>query len=377
MRAVFNPFFDLEARFARAGPAIQQFHASLAGYQRTPLYSLAGLAQELGVGDVLVKDESQRFGLNAFKVLGASWAAHRFFESKGTGAGVLAAATDGNHGRAVAWTARQAGKRAVIYVPRHTVQARIAAIRAEGADVVIVDGTFDDAIRRVDDDSRANRWQVFSDTAYPGYMEIPAWIMDGYSTLFAEIDAQLTELRSRPPDLVIAQAGVGGLAGAAVRHFLGEERKDRPALVSVQPCAADSLVESAARGDGEAHATQGNQDTMMAGLACGMPSLVAWPVLKSGVTLFISVEERFAAEAMRRLYHPVRGDARIVSGEAGAAGLAGLIALCGAAEFKDARGRLGISSNTSVLVINSEGDTDPVNFAKVTVVRPGTADVKD
>jgi diaminopropionate ammonia-lyase len=218
---------------------------------------------------------------------------------------------------------------------------------------------------------------VFSDTAYPGYMEIPAWIMDGYSTLFAEIDAQLTELRSRPPDFVIAQAGVGGLAGAAVRHFLGEERKDRPALVSVQPCAADSLVESAARGDGEPHATRGNQDTMMAGLACGMPSLVAWPVLKSGVTLFVSVEERFAAEAMRRLYYPVREDARIVSGEAGAAGLAGLIALCGAAEFANARERLGISSNTSVLVINSEGDTDPVNFVKVTGSRPETAGVKD
>jgi diaminopropionate ammonia-lyase len=377
MRGVFNPFFDPEARFASADPAIPRFHGSLAGYRPTPLHSLPGLARELGVAGIFVKDESQRFGLNAFKVLGASWAAHRFFERNGGGADTLASATDGNHGRAVAWTARQAGKRAVIYVPRHTVPARIAAIRAEGAEVVVVDGTFDDAVRRADEDSRANHWQVFSDTAYPGYMEIPAWIMAGYSTMFAEIEAQLAELRGRPLDVVIVQAGVGGLAGAAVRHFLGAEREHGPVLVSVQSSQADGLVESATSGDGEPHATRGNQETMMAGLACGMPSLVAWPILKRGVTLFISVEDRFAAEAMRRLYFPALGDPRIISGEAGAAGLAGLIALCGAAEFADARERLGISHNTSVLVLNSEGDTDPVNFAKVTESGPGARSITD
>ena len=377
MRAVFNGFLDPEARFTSVDPAIQRFHASLADYRPTPLHALPGLARDLGVGGIFVKDESKRFGLNAFKVLGASWAAHRFFERNGGSADTLAAATDGNHGRAVAWAARQAGKRAVIYVPRHTVAARIAAIQAEGAEVVVVDGTFDDAVRRADEDSRANHWQVFSDTGYPGYMEIPAWIMEGYNTMFAEIDAQLTDLLSQTPDIVMVQAGVGGLAGAAVRHFLGEEREHRPVLVSVQPTAADSLVESASSGDGEAHATRGNQETRMAGLACGMPSLVAWPVLKSAVTLFVSVEDRFAAEAMRRLYFPVIGDPRVISGEAGAAGLAGLIALCETAEFADARKRLGISEETSVLVLNSEGDTDPVNFAKVTGSGPGVRSVRD
>jgi diaminopropionate ammonia-lyase len=377
MRAVFNPFFDAEARFPSADPAIPRFHASLAEYRPTPLHSLPGLARELGVGGIFVKDESQRLGLNAFKVLGASWAAHRFFETNGGGADTLASATDGNHGRAVAWAAQQAGKRAVIYVPRHTVPARIAAIQAEGAEVVVVDGTFDDAVRRADEDSRANHWQVFSDTGYPGYMEIPAWIMEGYSTMFAEIDAQLTDLLSQTPDIVMVQAGVGGLAGAAVRHFLGAEQKRRPMLVSVQPSAADSLLESASSGDGAAHATRGNQDTMMAGLACGMPSLVAWPILKRGVTLFVSVEDRFAAEAMQRLYFPAVGDPRIISGEAGAAGLAGLIALCRATEFADALKRLGVSSCTSVLVVNSEGDTDPVNFAKVTGSQPGARDIID
>jgi len=295
----------------------------------------------------------------------------------GGGADTLAAATDGNHGRAVAWAARKSGKRAVIYVPSQTVPARVAAIRAEGACVVLVDGTFDDAVRRADDDSRANQWQVFSDTAYPGYMEIPAWIMEGYGTMFAEIDAQLADMRRRPPDLVMVQAGVGGLAGAAVRHFLDVQREDQPVVVAVQSSQADGLVESASFGDGEPHATLRSQDTMMAGLACGMPSLVAWPVLKRGVTLFISVEDRFAAEAMRRLYYPARGDPRIVSGEAGAAGLAGLLALSGAAEVADAWERLGISGNTSVLLINSEGDTDPVNFAKVTGSGHDTRGVTD
>jgi len=145
----------------------------------------------------------------------------------------------------------------------------------------------------------------------------------------------------------------------------------------VQPSAADSLVESASSGDGAAHATRGNQDTMMAGLACGMPSLVAWPILKRGVTLFVSVEDRFAAEAMQRLYFPAVGDPRIISGEAGAAGLAGLIALCRATEFADALKRLGVSSCTSVLVVNSEGDTDPVNFAKVTGGQPGARGITD
>ena len=375
MRAVFNPFLDPGAHFPSADPAILRFHASLAAYRPTPLYALPGLAAGLGIGSVLVKDESQRFGLNAFKVLGASWAAHRWFESNGNHAATLASATDGNHGRAVAWAARQAGKRAVIYVPRQTVAARIAAIRNEGAEVIIVDGTFDDAVHRTSQDSRANGWQVLSDTAYPGYMEIPAWIMDGYSTMFVEIDAQLADMRMPQQDLVIVQAGVGGLAAAAVRHFCGHQRHDRSVMVCVQPDEADSLVESAAASDGEPHPTRGSQNTMIAGLACGMPSLVTWPILKRGVTLFLSVEDRLAAEAMRRLYFPVPGDTQIVSGEAGAAGLAGLIALCCEEQFAGARSRLGISDKTSVLVISSEGDTDPVNFQKVVESRSPSREI--
>jgi diaminopropionate ammonia-lyase len=363
MRARFNPFFDRDARFAGADPAVLRFHASIPGYQPTPLHSLAGFARHLGVGNILVKDESQRFGLKAFKALGASWALHRFLERNGARPVTLASATDGNHGRAVAWAARDAGQRAVIYVPRHTVAGRIDAIRGEGAQVVVVDGNYDDAVRRADQDSRANGWQVISDTAYPGYMEIPGWVIEGYSTMFVE-------MASETPDVVMVQAGVGGLAAAVVRHFSSEERAHRPAIVCVQPSEADGLIESVSSEDGEPHTTRGSQRTMMAGLACGMPSLVAWPVVKRGATLFLSIEDRFAAEAMRRLYFPATGDPRIVAGESGAAGLAGLIALCSEPIFGEAKAGLGISGTSSVLVINSEGDTDPVNFRKVIEERP-------
>jgi diaminopropionate ammonia-lyase len=345
MRAVFNPFLKRDARFPKPDPAVLRFHESLPGYQPTPLHSLADLASDLGIGSLLVKDEAARFGLKAFKALGASWAVHQFLERHGRAGVTFSAATDGNHGRAVAWSARLTGNRAVIYVPRHTVRARIDAIRGEGAEVIVVDGTYDDAVHRADHDSRLNGWQVISDTAYPGYMEIPAWVIEGYSTMFAEIQAR--------PDVVIIQAGVGGLAAAAVQHFAGAR------LVCVQPSEADGLLESVSSENGEPRFTQKSQRTMMAGLACGIPSLLAWPVLKRGVTLFMSVDDTFAAEAMRRL-HP-----SIIAGETGAAGLAGLIALCREPEFAQSKAKLGLSGESSVLIINSEGDTDPENYRAI------------
>ena len=219
----------------------------------------------------------------------------------------------------------------------------LSAVKAR--EVIVVDGTYDDAVHRADHDSRMNGWQVISDTAYPGYMEIPAWVMEGYSTMFAEIEAR--------PDIVIIQAGVGGLAAAAVQHFAGAR------LVCVQPSEADGLLESVSSENGEPRSTQKSQRTIMAGLACGMPSLFAWPVLKRGVTLFMSVDDRFAAEAMR-LLHP-----KIISGETGAAGLAGLIALCREPEFAQCNEQLGLSSESSVLVISTEGDTDPENYRAI------------
>ncbi|HKW99658.1 MAG TPA: diaminopropionate ammonia-lyase [Bryobacteraceae bacterium] len=358
MRWRTNRFFDGAVRFPQPDPGILRFHESLAGYQPTSLNSLDGLADQLGVGGIRVKDESQRFGLNAFKGLGASWAMHRFLEADKCRPVTFATATDGNHGRAVAWAARLAGQRAVIFVPRQTVAARIDAIRGEGAKVVVVDGNYDDAVGAADTESRANGWQVLSDTAYRGYMEIPEWVIDGYSTMFREMEGE-------NPDMVIVQAGVGGLAAAAVRHFFRNGRGKRPVIVCVQPEQADGLIESASATDGEAHPTRGNQQTIMAGLACGMPSLAAWPVVKRGAQMFLSIADKFALDAMRRFYFPASGDPRITSGETGAAGLAGLIALCREPQFAEAKAQLGISKDSSILLINTEGDTDPENFRRL------------
>ncbi|MCC6998585.1 MAG: diaminopropionate ammonia-lyase [Deltaproteobacteria bacterium] len=363
-----NPFVTdaLAADWATPPDDVQAFHRSLPGYQPTPLLELPALARELGVGAVLLKDEAQRFGLNAFKVLGASYAIQRWLASQGKVAGGLtfATATDGNHGRAVAWSARRLGHKAVIFVPSNTVPARIEAIRGEGAEVVVVAGTYDDTVRRAAAEAAQHGWQVISDTAYPGYLEIPRWIMEGYGTLFAEIDAELGQRGQAAPDVVLLQAGVGGLACAGTLAY--RRRGGRvPTLVSVEPTDADCLLESIASPDGSIREAHGKQNSIMAGLNCGTPSLLAWPVLRAGMHGFLAVEDSFAEAAMRRLAAGDGGDPRVVSGESGAAGLAGLLALMTEPGLAGARGELGLGPAARVLLINTEGDTDPVNYRRI------------
>jgi diaminopropionate ammonia-lyase len=275
-----------------------------------------------------VKDESHRFGLNAFKALGASFAMHRIARP----ATIFSAATAGNHGRAVAWAARLLGCSAKIFVPSITIPARIENIRKEGADVQVVDGSYEDAVRRCDVQSRSHGWQVISDTGYPGYMEIPKWVVEGYQTLFLEYEEQRDEI----PDAVFIQAGVGGLLSAAVDHF--RSRASSPRIISVEPDAADGLLESISSPHGEPRASRGAQDSIMAGLNCSEVSLTAWPSIRRGVDAFLAIEDRLALDAMSLL----RG-AGIDSGESGAAGLAGLLAL---------RDRF---QGSRVLLINTEG----------------------
>jgi diaminopropionate ammonia-lyase len=356
-----NPFFQ-----KRIGPDIVppatgdvfRFHQSLAGYAPTPLVRLHGLATELGVKDIWLKDESKRFRLNAFKVLGASYAIHRFLETHPSGSRfTFATATDGNHGRAVAWTAKRLGHLAVVFVPKNTVNARIDAIVNEGARVVIVDGTYDDAVRRAAAEATAHGWQVISDTGYAGYMQIPGWIMEGYTTLFEEAVDQLRAVGGRSPDVVFLQAGVGGLACAGVRFFRRRDDPIRPRLIVVEPTDADCLFKSISSPDGAISEAKGAQHSIMAGLNCGTPSLAAWPVLRAGVDLFVAIDDAAAEDAMRRLAR-----AGVTSGESGAAGLAGLIALAGKREVRAA---MGIGAEASVLVVSTEGDTDPVNWRRV------------
>ncbi len=325
MRLVRNPFRDPEP-FPTPSHAAREFHRTLPGYAPTPLAGCQPLADSLGLRSLHVKDESHRFGLRAFKALGASFAMH----SVARPGMIFSAATAGNHGRAVAWSARRLHGDAKIFVPSITAPFRIEIIRREGAEVRVVDGSYEDAVRLCDEESRAHGWHVISDTGYPGYMEIPKRVVEGYQTLFLELEEQ-TPVQ---PDAILVQAGVGGLLCAAVEHF--RSRPSSPRIVCVEPEAADGLLESISIG--EPYASKGAQNSIMAGLNCSEVSLTAWPTIRRGVDLFLSIEDRHAIEAMSLL-----SGAGIDSGESGAAGLAGLLAF--REKFQGSR----------VLLINTEG----------------------
>ena len=344
------------------------FHRTLPGYAPTPLVSLPGLAAELGLGEVWVKDESARFGLGAFKGLGGAYALHRLL-ARGRPA-TVATATAGNHGRGVAWAARTLGIRAVIFVPGHTVSARIDALRREGAEVVVVDGTYDDALARVAAESAAHGWQVVSDTAYPGYTEIPGWIMTAYTTLFAEAAAELAARGAGEPDAVFLQAGVGGLAWAGTFFYARRSGPRRPRLVAVEPLEADCLLASISSPGGEMRATTGRLRTIMAGLNAGTPSLVAWPLIRVAMDGFVAVDDGYAEAAMRRLHGDGGKDPRVVAGESGAGGLAGLLALCREPALADAREACGLGPSARVLLVVSEGATDPVSYRRIVGADP-------
>ncbi len=310
----------------------------------------------------MVKDESCRFGLEAFKALGASWALERLRAGRSDPMTVTTA-TDGNHGRAVAWAARRLGCEAVIFIPAHSAAARVDKIRREGARVELVHGTYDEAVAKAEVAGRQNGWQVVSDTGYAGYLEIPQWIAEGYATLFEEAAEQVESEGLEPPDVVLVQAGVGSLMHAAVDHFRGFVRQ--PRIVAVEPGQSDPLFASISSLGGSPTPSAGTQDSIMAGLNCGSVSLVAWPTVRRGVDLFLTIGDRHAEAAMRRLATPAEGDPPIISGESGAAGLAGLLALLEEPQLAPAREFLRLGPTTKVLVINTEGATDPVGYERI------------
>jgi diaminopropionate ammonia-lyase len=345
-----------------------EFHRSLPGYAPTPLHELPALAARLKLGGILVKDESQRFGIKAFKPLGASYAVYRFQDREALaklGSFTFCAATDGNHGRAVAWTARQLGQKAVIYMPADSVPARVENVRSEGAEVVLLAGTFDLCVERCAADAAKNGWQAISDTAYAGYREIPGWILLGYTTIFTELQGLLHGPMKTGVDLVILPAGVGGLAAAGAFFYAKNYGARRPFLACVEPVSSDCFLESVRFGKGEPLPTKGKQTSIMAGLNCGVPSPLAWPIVRDAFPFFIAVGDEYAEQAMRRYYHPLRGDPRIVSGESGSSGLAALLALTTSEKLAGVRARLPLGPQSRVLLLNTEGDTDPENFRKV------------
>jgi diaminopropionate ammonia-lyase len=350
-------------------------HRRLPGYAPTPLIRCPDLAAQLGVAEVWVKDESWRLGLPAFKMLGASYACYRVLTGRlgreprwesvaELAAGLaslkpltLCAATDGNHGQAVARMARLLGLRAAIYVPDDMAAPRIEAIAAEGADVTLVGGGYDAAVRRSAEADGRDRI-VVSDTSWPGYTQIPGWVIDGYSTVFAEVTGQLAEAGGTEPDVVVIPVGVGALAAATIRHYKAGAAERPVRLLGVEPESARCVTESLRAG----HLVNlpFPQTSIMSGLNCGTPSQVAWPLVARGMDAMAVVSDGWAMAAMRSL-----AAAGVVAGETGAAALAGLQALSADRAGDAARAALGLGKESSVLLLCTEGATDPPAWERI------------
>jgi diaminopropionate ammonia-lyase len=377
------------ARFAAtlsraAGAEAMALISSWAGYAPTPLVSLAPLARDLGVAEIRYKDEGGRFGLGSFKALGGAHAVFRLLKAereRRTGApvdaralarGALAeavaditvtCATDGNHGRSVAWGARLFGARCVIFVHATVSEGRAETIRAYGAEVIRTAGTYDDSVREAARAAAENGWFVVSDTSYPGYVDVPRDVMQGYAVM---VEEAIRALDGVAPTHVFIQGGVGGLAAAVTAHLWETFGARAPTVVVVEPLAAACLLESARAG--RPTAVGGDLDTLMAGLACGEPSLIAWPILEEGAAAFMAVSDDAAVDAMRLLASGTAG-AHVVAGESAVAGLAGLTAV---ATDPARRAALGLDAGSRVLLFGSEGDTDAELYTRL-VGRSGDA----
>jgi diaminopropionate ammonia-lyase len=328
----------------------REFHRSLPGFAATPLTEIPALAAELGVGRLFVKDESARLGLPAFKVLGASWAVHQALASRTAPENspvTLVTATDGNHGRAVARVARLLGQRASVFVPDGVHPATVAAIAAEGAEVTHVTGDYDEAVRQAAAAAAGPGAILIQDTAWPGYQQIPGWIVEGYGTLCAEIDEQLAAAGAGPPDLVGIPVGVGSLAQAVVTYYRSRPDGTAPALLAVEPEAASWTVASLTRGEPVSVRTG---ETIMAGLNCGTPSSLAWPCLHRGLDAAVTVTDAQCARAAGDL-----AVAGVPAGPCGAAPLAGLRAALTGDGADQRRAELSLGPAATVVLLSTEG----------------------
>lgn len=365
---------------------VRQFHKSFPEYSTTPLQQLDDLAARLGVAGVYVKDESYRFGLNAFKVLGGSFAMAKYLAQslgkdiseldykrltseeirKQLGEITFTTATDGNHGRGVAWTANRLKQKSVVYMPKGSSETRLKNIQAEGATASITNLNYDDAVRLATENANKFGWVVVQDTAWEGYEDIPTWIMQGYGTMALEALEQLKAAGVEKPTHVFVQAGVGSLAGAVQGFFASACPDNTPVTIIVESDQADCLYKSALANDGEPRIVTGELTTIMAGLACGEPNVIGWNVLRDYSDMFVSCPDWVAAKGMRVLGNPVGKDTRVISGESGAVTAGLLTELMTNPDMAEAKAKLGLDENSRVLLFSTEGDTDPVKYRSIT-----------
>ena len=359
---------------------VENFHRTYEKFEKTPLQSLEALADYVGVKGIFVKDESYRFGLNAFKVLGGVYAVGKvlakllgrtieelsFEELKlpeikeQLGNLTFISTTDGNHGRGVAWAARELGFNARIYMPAGSAKERLQHIQNEGAYAEITHMNYDDTVRYASQLAVENGWVIVQDTMWEGYEEIPLWIMQGYTTLIKEVVDQLEEA----PTHVFLQAGVGSFASAMVA-FLQQYYKQAITFVFVEPHVANCYYESFKQGTEQAVNVGGAMHTIMAGLACGEPSPIAWEVLKTYIHVCISCAEEVAATGMRVLGSPLGTDEKIIAGESGAATAGCFYTIMTDPNMQTLKETLQLDFSSRVLLINTEGDTDAKNYRDI------------
>lgn len=371
-----NPFSLENAK------TVKNYHQSFPEYSVTPLTELPNLAKKLNVSQIYVKDESFRFNLNAFKVLGGSYAIGKYIKEKlnlpdeqfncetilcddikkQLGNLTFITATDGNHGRGVAWTAHRLNQNSVVYMPKGSAQERLDNIKALGAEASITELNYDDAVRLANKHAKENGWIMVQDTAWEGYEEIPLWIMQGYTTMAYEIIQQLGNVR---PTHLFLQAGVGALAGAVTGFFADYYKESRPVITIVEPDKADCIFKTAQANDGTIHTVTGDLSTIMAGLACGEPCTIGWQVLKDHADHFISMDDSIAELGMRTLGKPIGNDAKIISGESGAATIGFVTELLSNPQYKSLKEKLGINESSVIICISTEGDTDKENYKRV------------
>lgn len=365
----------------------RKFHSTFEQYEVTPLVELNQMAEYLGVKGVYVKDESYRFGLNAFKVLGGAFAIGKYIAeklgvdidelpaSRLTSAEVkekigditFVSATDGNHGRGVAWAAHELGQKCVIIMPDGSAIERRDNIRKLGAQCDIMDGmNYDECVRLASKYADEEGWVMVQDTAWDGYEKIPTWIIQGYSTMALEAKEQLEGYGHKRPTHIFVQAGVGSLATGVTGFFSSVyQGADKPVITVVEPEQANCNFITAQADDGTIHNVTGEMRTIMAGLACGEPVTIGWPVLNSYVDNFMSVPDLAAAHGMRVLGNPLKGDKAIISGESGAAPFGVFFELMTREDLKEMKETIGLNSESVVLMFSTEGDTDFEHYRKV------------
>src|SRR6056297_1595008 len=364
---------------------IYELHESIPNYSKTPLFELNKLAERLKVEKIWVKDESYRFGLNAFKVLGGIFAVASYLEEKygedivsdltfnelkckevkeKVGDITFVTATDGNHGRGIAWASNQLGYKSVIFMPKGSSKIRLNNIKKEGAEAYITDFNYDESVKIADKYARDHNGVLIQDNAWKGYEKIPKWIMQGYTTIIDEVVNDIEEKNEKITH-VFLQAGVGSFASSILGYLVNKYGSKRPKSIIVEPEKASCMYKSAVYNDGIPHRVDGSLNTIMSGLACGEPSTIGWDILKKYADMFVSCSDNVSAKGMRILGNPLSEDPKVISGESGAVGLGLLSIIQEYPQYKEISEKLKIDSNSKILIINTEGDTDPQAYRDI------------